>query len=253
MFPRQLLFLGVVASLLPACAPSTEAPAVGSRSQALSASHGCFSEHLREAIALNRERREHYATLTGGLSRGVSDLLIASEVLMLPVAAVFDARARWFQRAGIPIMCDDFMPMSDAAPLQTERGPRLQVSELVETWDGSLQRDIVLEAYNEEGFGGAARELEAALSVLATAPSFMCMTRHMLESALRAANLAPGYLEASRTRRMAWLGPDDLSRDFLWLQLQALPAAHTLDRLAAPLQADGVGIVCRDVPPIPAH
>src|SRR5215207_3680309 len=73
---------------------------------------GPFEHHLREAIALNRERAPRYAALSDGASRPISRGLIAAEYLLLPVARWFDRRAASYHRAGIPLLEDLFVPMA---------------------------------------------------------------------------------------------------------------------------------------------
>ena len=53
-----------------------------------------FERHLREAIALNRERAPKYAAISGGATRPISRALISAELALLPVARWFDAAAR---------------------------------------------------------------------------------------------------------------------------------------------------------------
>jgi len=60
-----------------------------------SAAHG-FADHLREAIAVNRSRRDFYAERTGGRSRLLSTTLITLETLSLPWAMYLDRQARPF-------------------------------------------------------------------------------------------------------------------------------------------------------------
>jgi hypothetical protein len=75
------------------------------------------------------------------------------------------------------------------------------------------------------------------------------MTRHLLESALRITNGARRYAAEAEARGVA--SPAGLSRALLSMHLTTLGEGARLDRRAAPLQAEGVPIICQDVPPIP--
>jgi hypothetical protein len=76
------------------------------------------------------------------------------------------------------------------------------------------------------------------------------MLRHLLGSALRISNQAPRYEAQARAARIR-ASPGAISRTMLDLHLRMLGEAARLDRAAAPLQAEGIPILCQDVPPIP--
>jgi hypothetical protein len=211
----------------------------------------CMEHHLREAIALNRERMPLYAAETGGRSRGVSRRLIRSERLGLIAAWSIDRRAKpWLDR-GVRVVCDDFVPMAWTPPFARRSGdPPPSLAEYAEPDVGAIRRDA-RRALRSGGFPAASVVLERELDALAGTPAFHCMVRHLLESALRVANLAPRHAERARTVGMD--SPERISRTLVDLHLHALGEAAALDRAAAPLQAEGVPIVCRDVPPIPSE
>src|SRR5687767_11786773 len=115
---RRLLFIGIPVVVVLACA-FTVLP----RAVADAAVRGpCFAGHLREAMALNRERAAGYAALSDGQSRSLSRLLIGSEALTMGLAVGLEAAAAPYWHAGIPILCADFVPMDGAAPMQTRLG-----------------------------------------------------------------------------------------------------------------------------------
>ena len=71
----------------------------------------------------------------------------------------------------------------------------------------------------------------------------------MLESLRRISNLAP--IQQERAQQVGLEGALALSEDKL--HFLSLTAATKLDEQAAPIQSEGVPIVCRDVPSIPPH
>jgi hypothetical protein len=207
-----------------------------------------MERHLREAAALNRARMPLYDSLTDGRSRGISRRLIWTERLALPVAWWVDWRARRFQREGIRIVCDDFVPMA-TTPGFRARMDDPPLAEFVPA-DARRIRRTVERARRRGGFPAASEALVAELERLSSAPAYHCMLRHLLESALRISNQAPRYQAEAQARGLID-SPAGLSRTLLDLHLALLGEAARLDRRAAPLQAEGIPILCQDVPPIP--
>lgn len=208
-----------------------------------------FAEHLEEAIRLNGERLPLYSRLTGGESERISRRLIRWERLALPLARWVDRRARPWQARGIPVVADDFVPMA-GTPEFRERSPDppLPLSEFRPADARRIRRSLA-RAQKSGGFSGVAAALREELTVLEATPCYHCMLRHMLESMLRIALLAPRHAaEAAAAGMRTTAG---LSRLLLRLHLLTLTEAVKLDALAAPIQARGIPIVCQDVPPIP--
>ncbi|HEY0024851.1 MAG TPA: hypothetical protein VGB24_18195 [Longimicrobium sp.] len=208
----------------------------------------CMEIHLREAAHLNRERMARYSTLTGGRSRGISRRLIWTERLAIPVAWYVDWRARRFLRAGIRVTCDDFVPMAHT-PAFRERNADPPPFSSFRPSDPRRIRRTIDGAYRSGGFPAASTAIEREIEHLQGTPAFHCMMRHLLESALRISNQASVYEAQARERGLR--SPAGVSRLMLNLHLSTLGEAAKLDRRAAPLQAEGIPIICQDVPPIP--
>lgn len=208
----------------------------------------CMEIHLREAAHLNRQRMPLYSALTGGRSRGISRRLIWTERLAIPVAWYVDWRARKFLRAGVRVTCDDFVPMAHTPDFRERIADPPPLSSFTPSDPRRIRRTIG-EAYRSGGFPGASTAIEREIHPLQTTPVFHCMVRHLLESALRISNQASVYEAQARERGVR--SPGGVSRLMLTLHLSTLGEAATLDRRAAPLQAEGIPILCQDVPPIP--
>ena len=209
---------------------------------------GPFEQHLREAIALNRERAPRYAALSARASRPISRGLIAAEYLLLPVARWFDRRAAPYHRAGIPLLEDLFVPMARApafGSIHLERGDGPRVSGV----RPAATRRRVSRAFREESFAGAASALADELSALADATHADCLVRHLLESALRLATLAPHHV--ARCAEQGLPSPAPLLARLLRMHLWGLTPSAVLDRRARPLQLRGLPILAQDLPPIP--
>jgi hypothetical protein len=254
MSARACLSLALLAAALCVPAPGSAQSADSSRQGptdpaiAEAPSSRCMEIHLREAAHLNRERMPRYSALTGGRSRGISRRLIWTERLAIPVAWYVDWRARNFLRAGIRVTCDDFVPMAHTPAFRERMPDPPPLSAFVPSNPRRIRRTIG-EAYRSGGFPAASTAIEHELQQLQATPAFHCMMRHLLESALRISNQASVYEAQARERGLR--SPANVSRLMLNLHLSTLGEAATLDRRAAPLQAEGVPIICQDVPPIP--
>jgi hypothetical protein len=209
-----------------------------------------MERHLREAAAINKQRMPLYDSLTGGRSRGISRRLIWTERLALVAAWYVDWRAKTFQREGIRIVCDDFVPMANTPAFQPRAADPPPPLSAFAPADARRIRRAVERARRRGGFPAASAVLEREIERLSGAPAYHCMLRHLLESALRISNQAPRYAAEARARGLA-ASPEGLSRTLLDLHLSTLGEAARLDVRAAPLQAEGIPIICQDVPPIP--
>jgi hypothetical protein len=236
----------VVAGLAGVSPAGAQEPVV----EAEAATSRCMERHLREAATLNRERMPLYDSLSGGRSRGISRRLIWAERLAIPVAWWVDWRARQFQRAGIPIVCDDFVPMAHTPAFRPRAVHPPQPLAAFVPADARRIRRAVQRALRVGGFAAAGTVLEREIRALERTPEYHCMLRHLLESALRISNQAPRYAAGARARGLL-ADPAPLSRTLLDLHLMVLGDAAKLDRRAAPLQAESIPILCQDVPPIP--
>ncbi|HEX8850632.1 MAG TPA: hypothetical protein VF761_13975 [Gemmatimonadaceae bacterium] len=211
---------------------------------------GPFELHLREAIALNRERAPLYVAASDGASRRISITLVALEWLLLPVARRFDRADARYRDAGVSVLEDLFVRMADAPPfVEQERLPE-SASGIAPLEIRALRRHVA-GALAADDFAGVAAALAAALGTLAATPGLHCMVRHLLESAHRIATLAPERVR--RAEEHALPTPAPLLGRLLRLHLSGLAAARMLDRWARPLQLAGIPILARDLPPIPIH
>ncbi|HZG41768.1 MAG TPA: hypothetical protein VEY93_02315 [Longimicrobium sp.] len=254
MSSRACLSLALLAAAL--CVPAAGWAQSADSSHVVSAdsatadvpSSRCMEIHLREAAHLNRQRMPRYSALSGGRSRGISRRLIWTERLGIPVAWYVDWRARNFLRAGIRVTCDDIVPMAHTPAFRERVADPPPLSSFTPS-DPRRMRRTIDGAYRSGGFPAASAAIEHEIQHLQNTPAFHCMMRHLLESALRISNQAPVYEAQARERGLR--SPAGVSRLMLNLHLSTLGEAAKLDRRAAPLQAEGIPIICQDVPPIP--
>ena len=206
----------------------------------------CVSHHLREAIDLNSERLEKYFAVSGGRSLPISLRLVTLERAILLVVPALEIPAKFYQKRGVPVLCLDMVPMADAPPF-VER-----VSTPVEPYSprsGRKLKDKLARLYDQGNLEPLEEALETELAELHETPSYHCMTRHLLESILRSARLEPLYERMSVERGLP--KPNFISKTFIRAQIRQLTKATEIDDEAAPLQAEGIPIICNDVPPSP--
>jgi hypothetical protein len=212
---------------------------------------GCFERHLSDAIALNQGRKPIYEKLSEGRSSRVSNAMLRIEKWGKPLARFFQWRSKGFQKNGIPVMCDDFVPMSFVPELpeplrvgqKLPAPPYAYIQHEVQPLVWELAR-----ANSQKNFEKVAELALNELKSLEAEPAYHCMTRHFLESIARAARLAPVYLQ--KATELGLRSPEAISQDFIELQVVSLFEVARIDREAGPLQADGIPIICSDVPRI---
>lgn len=210
--------------------------------------YGPFERHVREAIALNEARAPLYSELSGGASRAISRRLILLERAVLPLARVFDRRAAPYHRAGIPVLEALFASMANAPPFAPASSPPRPLAPIQVPRPRTIRRRVRAQ-YKARGFDGARDALAVELAALDGAPGTEYLTRHLLESAHRLAGLAPGQIRLARAHGLT--SPRRLLTLLLRLHLWSLGPAAALDARARPLQARGIEILARDLPPVP--
>lgn len=211
-----------------------------------------FAQHLNEAIALNRSRRDVYDRLSGGGSRSLSNRLILLEQLTLPAAHALDLWAKRFQKAGIPVLQADFVTMQGVrSPFAPPRWRGAASDAEAKALESRLDayRDTIGAALARNDFAGIA---EASYTMLETLDAtekatrtHWAMTKHLVESLGLAAMNALTYAEQSNGETLK------LSRTFIRFQGLGLLGSVGLDRKAQALHQKGIGIVVNDVPHIP--
>lgn len=206
---------------------------------------GCISKHIREAIELNKSRAPLYAKASDGRSQMISNLLVAAEKIALTTLPLLEKPAEEYQKRGVPLFCLDVVPMSGAKKF-SER--ETQPSSKHEPFDGlgtsiHLAKFVLTkEAEKLEG------HLQKVLEKLSSNPQYNCFSRHLVESLLRSVRLTPHYRRWSAEKGLR--DPIFLIQTYVSSQISGLPKATVLDSMAAELNAQGIPIICNDVPHI---
>lgn len=211
----------------------------------------CFHEHVVEGREVNFERKDDYANWAQQhdlkrQSKLVSNALIGLETLMLPVARIYDLKARKYSESGL--FCDDFIPISSTPDYQVIYAqipsvPYIKKLAFLKSYEKNIREKI--EQYD---WAWVRRE---SLSAIAHFPAreTHCLTRHFVESIGRISALAPRHINQAHEQGLK--DPRKIIASMIRFHLFGLDYALKIDTLAAPLQYQGIPIVCQDVPHIP--
>lgn len=213
-----------------------------------SSSQGCFVEHLREARELNMHRLPLYSKASQGRSLRISSLLISTEWLAQIPALMIEKEAKAFIPLGVNLTCESFVSMKSVGPYHARVLPSPTLShyrslDLKEL--GSQSKKLI----RKNDYHALTETLLKELHILEQEPRFHCMTRHLLESLAKIAMQAPSQLDKIK-RDQTKRDLNQLIERLLRQHLMTLGMATTLDDWAAPLQAEGIPIICQDVPKI---
>lgn len=207
----------------------------------------CFYIHVQDAIELNRERRDLYSKETNGESEKISRYLIIWEKLIRIKAKQYDRKAAPYQAQGIPFMCEDFIDM-DETPEFIARTAQIPRGYMGKYKPNSKDIKRRLRSKLNLGYDHLAKQLENEIERLKFNKSYDCLLRHLIESLLRTADLAPRYLSKLENKEKKKL--DKLIKKYLRLQIFGIGQAIFIDKKARSLQAEGVPILCNDVPAV---
>lgn len=209
----------------------------------------CLTIHVLDAIKSNSKRANKYSELSNGRSNYLTSLLIGAEVVSVPILKYFDSISINYRKAGIPLLCDDVVSMKDIDPMQGDYLIPESVAEMQTKNETREIKSLLLESYKNGGMVELELTANSLVENLMEHPNFNCMTRHIIESIRRSAGLSNGY--SSQASELGLPDPENISYNFIKLQIATLDLARMLDNLAHPMQIDGIGMICRDIPYIP--
>jgi hypothetical protein len=210
---------------------STKGSAIMGASVQKPTSH-CLAHHVSAGMAWNEKRKAHYEAMSSGESAKVSKKLIDLEKFMLVGSKVFDQFAVYWNDRNTPIFCLD---MDEEVPPPAE--PKaLPIGEFVKLAPNGFKYFQLLA---KEDWSEWEQQLNSDIQKGLEVPEFNCLTRHFLESMLRSSVLQ---------RTVYPRKTKGLMRAYLMGLVVILPESQKIDALAAPLNAQGLGILCSDVP-----
>ncbi len=211
-----------------------------------------FYEHLKAAIQVNKERRKFYAQQSNGKSRSLSNRLILSERLLLPVAKMMERQAFIFNTQGIPIIQADFISMHDIKDASTPpayqniASPPIwkELKSLLKDYKKSCKKSLVQD--DLKTMGDASFHLLQTLEKLEqTHQCHFAMTKHLIESIAYQVLRGIQYAQLSNNATLS------LSKKMIRLHLMGISSLLiSFDKKAQKLHQEGIGIIVNDVPEI---
>ena len=81
----------------------------------------CITNHVREAIELNKDRKRLYRDHHGKKVFRLFKRFILVEKLMIPFTKGDDRRSKPYRESGIPLFCRELSPVSATPSFQVER------------------------------------------------------------------------------------------------------------------------------------
>lgn len=208
-----------------------------------------FEQHLLDAIAVNTARRAVYGELTGGATDDLFDDLISSERLIRSTARAIDAMAVELVEAGVPVVVNDFAPMSDNRPVGTPIKPVVPMSAESRAAAGAIIEALLAETDSLDGFAvvdASAAALEELEALEEADGVYFAMTRHLIES------LGFTALHGLYTRCQA-ADAESVVDALVRSQRLGLVVfdATGYDARANVFQVQGIGVLLNDLPAIP--
>lgn len=211
--------------------------------------HPCLTKHVHEAMTLNKQRKPLYEKFSSKKSRKISNKMIWMEYRLLLASPLADIWAAPYQSAGIPVLCQDLVPMSGTPAFKPLNPDGKDSLSNFHQPDINYTSEQMLNLYKEKAWFQLANFADRNIKDLDQVPRYNCMVKHILESIRRIAALTP--IHAQKAQELHLISTELLSRALLRSHIRLMNEAAEIDKLAAPLQADGLPIICQDVPFIP--
>ncbi len=201
----------------------------------------CFQNHILESISINKTRQEVYSKLTEGKSNRIYRELIGYEKLSLTVATFFDLKAMPYQKAGMNIFCKEFKALIQS-PRLLSQSPQESFSAINRK---SIEQKIstALKTKETEKVKKASLEI---LEGLKTQPSYYCLSRHFIESIYRFAHFAPIWSKQAEEKGLK--DPSKMIFKVMKMHALGLKGTFAIDRKSQPIQAQGIPMLCAEVP-----
>lgn len=217
----------------------------------MSGKKNAFLQHIIDAIKINKKRRPVYAKMSGGKSLFISNMLILSEMMTLPVAFLFDKWALKFNRNGIKIVLNDFADMHNLPPPHQEprfRNKSTKKDFIIFRQMVSQYRKQISKLISNGKLSNTTSIIDNLLKEITNNEKVLhvhfSMTKHIIESMLLIAGNGLKYAKQSdgKTQTLtSWL---------LRVHLLTLFIAPRFDFKAQTLHNNNIGILVNDLPVI---
>lgn len=208
----------------------------------------CASDHIHDAIEVNRRHKSLYNAGDEIAAAKVLNRLIIIEKLMLPFSHSLDRSAKELTEAGFTMWCEDFVSMDTIPDFQLSSTIPAEAFKAI---DKTKLKDIrkKIKAFKMHNASALYHEIVLLIKTDLSNLHYNCVTRHFLESAARSLKLA-----IQREQSI----PPELKKTFLKATRKmmkqmalALVISRSLDIKAAKVQANGVPVLCQEMPHIP--
>jgi hypothetical protein len=201
----------------------------------------CFQGHIKESIAINKDRKKTYSKLTQGKSNRIFNELITYERLTLLPAALYDLKARKYQKQGMDLFCKEFLPLVQT-PIPELNIPQERFTLL----DWRLHKKKILQALNTHDANKVKEVALRALVELKSQPNYYCLTRHFIESIYRFAHFVP--LRRSQAAARGLKDPAKLMFSLMRIQAMGFMGSVNIDLKSQPIQGSGIPMICAEMP-----
>jgi len=209
-----------------------------------------MTQHLLEAIEINKERQPLYAKLTGKKSLKISRTLLFTEELSLISSYPLDTIAKYWQKRNVPVMVHEFIPMDQTPSFKESFDSDKDIFDKLPKLNTQLIQKDATKLYTDKNYQGLFDYLDKMISEMQEYPKHYCMIRHILESIRRGAYLT--QLHIKRANELKVRSPEKFCRYVLYNQIVIIHFSKLIDKWAHPIQKDGIPMVYQDVPYIPA-
>lgn len=214
------------------------------------AAETCFRDHVRAGEELNSSRFETYSQWSKGASEKVSNRLLLLEREMLVGSYTigdYDAAAAQWESAGVRVTCEAFVSLATVPPIRKAFADGAPAKlEAASSFRAAARLKTFLRKKDLAGFLAESKKL---LAQLGREKRGNCLTRHFVESMARIASLVKS--QAARAEAAGHSSPEDLSWRMIRGHYVLLPQVVEIDETAAPLNLQGLPILCGDVPAVP--
>ena len=215
---------------------------------------GPFSEHVIEAINVNKQRAKYYADRSKGQTQKLSKLYTTLETAILPMAAIFDRWAEKLCQKGIPVMKNDFVSMKD---LPTPDTCPARMGRLNQT--GLNDYRHAFKDFRKSAYAAAWRKDFVCLQIHAISALHklkalqqihhcnLTLSIHLIESIGLAARNADQLKQQHKSHKEI----DAFYRAFILSQIFGTRMFANIDLQAQYFHQAGIGIIVNDLPRIP--
>ncbi|PIP91874.1 MAG: hypothetical protein COW01_11915 [Bdellovibrionales bacterium CG12_big_fil_rev_8_21_14_0_65_38_15] len=216
--------------------------------QLFASDYHCASDHINDAIEINREHRSLYKNGNDKEAARVINRLIFIEKIMHPFSISLDRSAEKLIDNGLAMWCEDFVSM-DSLPDFQLTGP-IPTKAFI-PFDKVKLKQIrkKIKSFEMSQASKLYSEIVAIIEIDLEDKNYNCVTKHFLESTARSLKLA-----MQRNESIALENKKDFLKATKKMMKQmslALLVAPSLDRMAAKVQMRGVPVLCQEMPLIP--